>query len=202
VNQESDENAIDTIAVATEPANALVIDALPQVQVAVRSAEGDNSGPSVGLKPDEYPTLATLGEVDLNYRLGGLLLDELVWLPIFALYFAQGMGIVGALLSILYWLSRDAFFGGQSIGKRLVKERVVTLDGSRFTWKHSALRNITFVPGPILRICLLIFLTPVFGMATTAVSNILSLAEIVCVVTTKRRIGDYLAKTKVVYADR
>ncbi len=40
---------------------------------------------------DEYPSLATLEQVDLNYRLGGLLLDVLISVPLLALPFVPGM---------------------------------------------------------------------------------------------------------------
>ena len=200
MNQESDENAINTIAVPAEPAHALVIDALPQVRVGAQPHPMANA--LSGLKPDEYPTLATLGEVDLNQRLGGLLLDDLFGLPAFALYFVPGMRLIGSVLSTIYWLSRDAFLDGQSFGKRIVKERVITLDGSRFTWKHSALRNISTVPGAIAGILASMWPSPTMTMVSGAVGMVVGIAEIVCVVSTKRRIGDYLAKTKVVYADR
>ncbi len=78
----------------------------------------------------------------------------------------------------------------------------MTLDGSPFTWKHSALRNISYLPGSMLNMFRIIWYVPLLGILASALVTFLGLAEIVCVVATKRRMGDYIAKTIVVYADR
>jgi uncharacterized RDD family membrane protein YckC len=142
-----------------------------------------------------YPTLATEGIPDLGARFVGLLIDALIAAPLHLLSFIPVVGIVMAPITVAYWLSRDAFFGGQSIGKRVAKTRVVRLDGQPFTWAQSALRSIVYVP-------ILALVIPFFGIV---ISNALLfpclLADLVCVLITQRRIGDFLANTQVVRAE-
>lgn len=62
--------------------------------------------------------------------------------------------VIGKLSSILaflvvtaYWLARDAlpFLDGQSVGKKLMKLRAVTMDGKKLTgdWQASIMRNLS-----------------------------------------------------------
>ena len=142
-----------------------------------------------------YPTLATEGIPDLGARFIGLLIDGLIGVPLHLLAIIPIVGIVMAPIAVGYWLSRDAFFGGQSIGKRVAKTRVIRLDGSPFTWAHSALRNIVYLP-------ILALVIPFFGIPlSSALLGPCLLAELICVLLTQRRIGDYLANTQVVRAE-
>jgi uncharacterized RDD family membrane protein YckC len=143
---------------------------------------------------NSYPTIATLTEADLGTRFLGLLIDGLIAIPLMIMAVIPVVGIVGAPLLTLYMLLRDYFFGGQSIGKKVMKERVVRVDGSPFTVGHSVLRNIVYAP-------MLLYMIPFIGMPISApLMSLLGIAEIICVCTTKRRIGDFLAETQVVRA--
>lgn len=56
---------------------------------------------------------------------------------------------LGYLVSIGFYLLRDALFGGQSIGKKIMKYKVVKADGTSLAndYKTSAIRNASlFIP--------------------------------------------------------
>ncbi len=74
-------------------------------------------------------------------RIAAWLVDSVVTL---------GLGIVfgglGWLAGTGYWLLRDGLFNGQSIGKRLMRMRVVVApDGHPCTFGESAVRNVLWV---------------------------------------------------------
>jgi len=53
---------------------------------------------------------------------------------------------LGWLASAAYWLLRDGFFEGQSIGKRLMGLKVLVKQaGTRCTFRESILRNLLWV---------------------------------------------------------
>jgi uncharacterized RDD family membrane protein YckC len=82
-------------------------------------------------------------------RLGAYLIDFLLLSPLFALqYWASGHSIGMAILSAV--LVSVAFIGyrvychaiwGQTVGKRVVKLRVVRLSGEAIGWRESLLRS-------------------------------------------------------------
>ncbi len=89
---------------------------------------------------------------------------------------ATGIGllaIVGQLVALAYFLLRDALFGGQSIGKKVMKYVAVKEDGSSLAgdFGTSAFRNVTLL---------------------------IPLLDAIFVITDKPRLGDSLAKTKVI----
>ena len=96
----------------------------------------------------------------------------------------RAIGNVGYLVGISYILFRDAlpFLGGQSVGKKLMKIRVVTADGQALTgnWTPALIRSA-------------VFLIPCFVIV-----------ELVILYTRQskpeagRRLGDDWAKTKVI----
>ncbi len=74
-------------------------------------------------------------------RIAAWLVDSVVTL---------GLGIVfgglGWLAGTGYWLLRDGLFNGQSIGKRLMRLRVIVAsDGHSCTFGESAVRNVLWV---------------------------------------------------------
>ena len=83
---------------------------------------------------------------------------------------------IGYACLLGYILFRDALFGGQSIGKRIMKYKAVKADGSSLSgdFATSATRNVSL-------------LIPV-----------ISLVDCIFVITDKPRFGDNWAKTKVV----
>ncbi|MEZ0005022.1 putative RDD family membrane protein YckC [Flavobacterium sp. 28YEA47A] len=119
-------------------------------------------------------------EVSKLNRFLGIFIDGIIaYIPIFLFSFIAGMagiGIIsyiGMLIGIGYYLLRDALSGGQSIGKKAMKYAAVRQDGSSLEGDYatSATRNITlFIP----------------------------LVDAILVLIDKPRLGDDLAKTKVV----
>lgn len=130
----------------------------------------------------------------LGLRFGGYIIDFLCSLPLLIPALIPFVGILFAPLLGLYWMSRDAFFGGQSLGKKAVGLKVVRLDGKPFDWGTSVQRNIVFVP---LLLAAIPFAGAVLGSGMLGLINIV---EVVLVLTTQRRIGDNIAKTVVVRA--
>ncbi|MBX7241281.1 MAG: RDD family protein [Bacteroidia bacterium] len=115
-------------------------------------------------------------------RLLAYLIDALVGGALAAIVGAitgnvQDSGI-GQLLALIYFLTKEAlpFLGGQSIGKKLMKIRVVTEDGNSVAnnWGASAIRAISLIV------------------------PLLNLYELYLVFTNKPRLGDQWAKTRVV----
>ncbi|WP_159777855.1 RDD family protein [Flavobacterium sp. 9AF] len=79
------------------------------------------------------------------------------------------------VLLIAYYLLRDALFGGQSIGKKVMKYKAVKEDGTSLSGDYvtSIMRNITLL---------------------------IPLVDAILVLIDKPRLGDNIAKTKVVNA--
>ncbi|TPD66983.1 RDD family protein [Flavobacterium microcysteis] len=119
-------------------------------------------------------------EVSKLNRFLGLLIDGIIaYIPMFVFSLISvltGIGIIyyiGLILGIGYYLLRDALPGGQSIGKKLIKYAAVKQDGSSLEGDYatSATRNVTlFIP----------------------------LVDLILVLIDKPRLGDDLAKTRVV----
>ena len=121
-------------------------------------------------------------EVSKLNRFLGYFIDAIVaYIPAGILAFVAGatgmdwLITVSYVLLLAYLLLRDALFGGQSIGKKAMKYKAVKEDGSSLAgdFVASATRNVTlFIP----------------------------LLDAIFVLIDKPRLGDSLAKTKVVNA--
>ena len=128
---------------------------------------------------------------DLGARFLGYLIDVLISMPLAGLAAIPIVGIFVAPLLCLYWLSRDSFFDGQSIGKRIVKTRVVRLNGAPITWGQSALRNLWSLP-------MILFMIPFMEEFVPAVVGIFGTLDVILVLIAQRRLGDHLAQTIIV----
>ena len=116
--------------------------------------------------------------------------------------------IIGGFIAAAYWLLRDGlefeFMDHRSIGKKLMKLRPVTLDGSPLDMLASAKRNWMFALGGLISILLFI---PILGwiliIPVALASMALGIVELVLVITDKegRRLGDKIANTKVIEVD-
>ena len=134
-------------------------------------------------------------DASIGNRIVAYILDVLVVMGIsFAVGLIVGflplpsiMGRLGSILGIAYILTRDAlpFLDGQSIGKKAMKIRAVTMEGKALTgdWQPSIIRNVAFI-------------IPFFA-----------LVELIILLTRQdkpgplQRLGDEWAKTKVVNAE-
>ena len=102
---------------------------------------------------------------------------------------------LGAIIGAAYMLLKDGLFESQSIGKKVMKLRVVELSGQKADYMVSAKRNIIFaVPA-------LIGIIPLIGwLIGGLLSLVVAIVEIVSVVNDEkgRRMGDKWANTQVV----
>ncbi|MCL4457457.1 MAG: RDD family protein [Nitrospirae bacterium] len=105
---------------------------------------------------------------------------------------AETIPRVGYFAGIVYLLIGDGLFNGSSLGKKLVRLRVVSLStGNASTFRDSIVRNAAFA------VALLLYKVPIAGWFFAAV--ILAL-EFLLMLGNKdgMRLGDDLANTKVI----
>jgi uncharacterized RDD family membrane protein YckC len=133
-------------------------------------------------------------KADLGKRAAAVIIDCVI-----AWVIAIIIPFIGGLIGAAYMLLRDGFeinfMDHRSLGKKLLKLRPITLDGSPVDITVSVKRNWVFAIGPVLMIF------PVIGWALgTIVGFIIGLVEIILVLTDEegRRMGDKLAETKVI----
>jgi uncharacterized RDD family membrane protein YckC len=133
----------------------------------------------------------TFVHADKGLRVVGYLIDVLpaILLGLFALIPVIGAVIAGLFLTP-YWLLRD--IGGASIGKLVLKSRVVRSDGPPASAGARVLRNVPIAIAPALLII------PVLGYILAPIGSILVLIEAIMLLTQGDRIGDKLAGTTVV----
>lgn len=99
---------------------------------------------------------------------------------------------VGYAGGLLYLLISDGLFDGRSIGKKILKIKVISLStGSSASFRDSILRNTT------IAIALFLFKIPLIGWIFTI---IVLLLEFLLILGNKEgmRLGDTLANTKVI----
>lgn len=121
------------------PAEPAAIHTTPVVNVRIRDADADDT-PKTGAAP--FNTRVAAGIIDMIISIGLTGVSSSV-LP----HFAQK---VAFLIGVAYLLTRDSlpFLGGQSVGKKVMKLRAVTLDGKPLTgnWEAGILRNLILIP--------------------------------------------------------
>lgn len=120
------------------------------------------------------------------------LIDFSIWLAVIGLLATQllgsklGKGIFSVVMFVTYWgypIVCEVYFGGQTLGKRVLGIRVLRTDGLPVGWRESSLRNLMLVADflPMMYATGLLFM--LFG-------------------THFRRLGDIVAGTQVVYRDK
>ncbi len=139
------------------------------------------------------------GKADLGKRFVAAIIDAVVGVVVGLVPY------IGGFVGAAYWLLRDGlefeFMDQRSIGKKLMKLRPVTLDGSPMDMLASAKRNWMFALGGVISI--LIFI-PIIGwlliIPVGLVSLALGIVELVLVIVDPegRRLGDKIANTKVI----
>ena len=103
--------------------------------------------------------------------------------------------IVGGLIGAAYMLLRDGLPDGQSLGKKVMKLRVVTLDGKKADYAASCKRNVIFAIPSIITII------PIVGWIIGGILGVVvAVVEIVGVFNDPkgRRLGDKWANTQVI----
>lgn len=130
----------------------------------------------------------------LGIRVLGYIIDIL---PTFFVMVIALIPIVGQILAglvlITYWLLRD--IGGASLGKLALGYQVVRADGQPSSGAQRVVRNLTFVPAPLIIMIPIPFLSLAIG---AAVGFVVIVTELVFLLATGNRAGDILAGTRVV----
>jgi len=115
--------------------------------------------------------------------------------------------IIGGLVATAYWLVRDGldidFMDKRSIGKKLVKLRPVTLDGSPVDVMTSIKRNWMFALGGIAQLFAFTIIGLLLAIPLAMVVFLISIVEVVLVIVDAdgRRLGDKIADTMVIEVD-
>lgn len=150
----------------------------PSVRVKFRDSGDDDDAPLRGSVP--FNTRLTAAAIDTVVFIGIVIGLHLI-LPLFA-------GKLAYLAGLAYLITRDSlpFLGGQSVGKKAMKIRAVTLEGKSLVgnWETALIRNGVLI-------------IPLFG-----------LIELYILLTREekpergRRLGDEWAKTKVIFEEK
>ena len=144
------------------------------------------------------PEAAQTPRADLGKRFLAALIDAVITVVI------SFVPLVGGLAASAYWLVRDGmeleFMDRRSIGKKVMKLRPVTLDGSPMDLVTSAKRNWIFAIGGIAQLFAVTIIGIVIAIPLAMAAIALGLIEIVLVLTDPegRRLGDKWAGTKVI----
>jgi len=156
----------------------------------------EQATPEKETKP-EAPTKETKakgnGKADLGKRFVAAIIDV-------AIAFVVGLiPIIGGLIGAAYMLLRDGFafdfMDHRSLGKKLMKLRPVTLDGTPVDINVSIKRNWVFAVPLVLMVIPIIgwVLAPIIGVAIGIIECVLVLTD-----EEGRRMGDKIANTKVI----
>ena len=180
---DSQQPLLDSVTGQTLPAGEMLIG---QVTFPI-SAYYDSATAIAPLQVTPRPDSSLLG-----LRFLALMIDYLCALPIIVLSFIPFVGIIFAPLTTLYFISRDSFFGGRSLGKKAMGLKVVRLDGKPVVWGTSVQRNISFFSHLIAAIP---FIGSIYG---PGLIGLVGIVEIVLVLATQLRIGDNIAQSVVV----
>lgn len=115
-----------------------------KVEKRVESVDDDESPPPPG------------SEAPFNSRVLGGLIDSVVCVALnIACHIAlpNVLEFIGGLVSTAYFLTRDSlpFLGGQSIGKKAMRIKAVTLDGKSLAgnWQAGIVRNVFIFIAPV-----------------------------------------------------
>ncbi len=123
---------------ATEPGAAL-----KPVKIAKGSGGDEDEEPKPG------------SEAPFNSRVIGGAIDSCVCLGIYVVFWIlpDFLGFIGSLASTAYFLTRDSlpFLQGQSIGKKAMRIKAVTLDGQSLAgnWRAGIVRNVFMLIWPV-----------------------------------------------------
>lgn len=144
------------------------------------------------------PEERVAGRSDIGKRLAAALIDVVITVVVGFIPF------VGGLVATAYWLVRDGMdlelMDHRSIGKKVMKLRPVTIDGSPVDIATSVKRNWMFALGGIGQVLVFTIIGIVIAIPLFLAAFVIGIIEIVLVVTDGegRRFGDKLAGTRVI----
>lgn len=98
---------------------------------------------------------------------------------------------VGYMGGVVYLLISDGLFDGRSLGKKIIRLKVISLSESSSSFKDSIIRNTS------IALALLLYKIPIIGWV---ISLAILILEFLLMLGNKegRRLGDILANTKVI----
>ena len=160
-----------------------------------------DEGAGVAQEPTAGAQPGPLKKADLGKRIPAALIDGILafvvgWIP-----------FIGGIVAAVYWLVRDGleldFMDGRSIGKKIMKLRPVTLDGTPMDLMASAKRNWMFALGGVAQLLIYTIVGILLAIPLIFVAVLLGILELVLVITDDegRRLGDKIANTMVIEVD-
>lgn len=160
-----------------------------------------DEGAEAAQEPTPAAEPGNLQKADLGKRIPAALIDGLLafvigWIP-----------FIGGIIAAAYWLVRDGleldFMDGRSIGKKLMKLRPVTLDGTPMDLMASVKRNWMFALGGVAQLLIYTIIGIILAIPLIFVAILLGILELVLVITDDegRRLGDKMANTMVIEVD-
>ena len=138
------------------------------------------------------------GKADLGKCFIAVIIDAVIAV------FVGFIPIIGGLIATAYWLVRDGldvdFMDHRSLGKKLVKLRPVTLDGSPVDIMTSMKRNWMFALVGVSQMLAYTIVGLLIAIPLLMVVFVIAIVEVTLVVTDSegRRFGDKFANTKVI----
>jgi len=151
--------------------------------------------PTAGAQP------GTLQKADLGKRIPAALIDGILAFVIGFIPF------IGGLIGTAYWCVRDGmeidFMDQRSIGKKVMKLRPVTLDGTPMDIMTSIKRNWMFALGGVAQVLAYTIIGLIIAIPLAMVVFLLVILELILVITDDegRRLGDKIANTMVIEVD-
>jgi uncharacterized RDD family membrane protein YckC len=142
---------------------------------------------------------APAAKADLVKRFVAAVIDAVIGIVV------NQLPVIGGLIAAPYMLLREVFefdfMDRRSLGKKVMKLRPVTLDGSPMDLVASAKRNWMFALGGVIAILLWIpFIGWLLVLPIAFLALLIGLVELVLVITDAqgRRLGDKIANTQVI----
>jgi uncharacterized RDD family membrane protein YckC len=149
-------------------------------------------------QPEASGPTGALQKADLGKRFLAALIDAVLTIVV------GFVPLVGGLVSSAYWLVRDGleldFMDHRSIGKKVMKLRPVTLDGTPVDIMVSVKRNWMFALGGVAQLLIFTVIGIILAIPLVVAAFLLGLLEIILVLTDDegRRLGDKIANTMVI----
>lgn len=157
-----------------------------------------------GTQGQESPSAAEAAsapKADIGKRFIAAIIDAVIAV------FVGFIPFVGGLIATAYWLVRDGldveFMDHRSLGKKIMKLRPVTLDGTPVDIMTSMKRNWMFALGGVAQLFAYTIIGLVIAIPLALLVFVIAVIEIVLVLSDSegRRLGDKIANTKVIEVD-
>jgi len=160
-----------------------------------------DEGAEAAQEPSAETQGGTLQKADVGKRIIAAIIDAV-------LAFVVGMiPFIGGLIAATYWCVRDGleidFMDGRSIGKKVMKLRPVTLDGTPMDIMTSFKRNWMFALGGVAQLLVYTIIGIVLAIPLIFITFLLFILEFILILTDDegRRMGDKIANTMVIEVD-